>query len=244
MRIAVLASGSKGNSTYIEYNNTRILVDLGMPSIYVEDKLRNIEIDPKTIDGILITHTHADHILGIKAFCKKYKTPLYIAPRMEGALREPDMIYIKKEMVIKDISVKVIKNSHDEESYGFLINDKLVYITDTGYLNSKYFDMLNNKVMYIIESNHDIEMLMNGNYPHYLKQRILGDKGHLSNKDCSYYLTKLVGDNTKCIVLAHLSAENNSKEKALECLLSNENCKNITTIIVAEQNERTELIEI
>lgn len=248
MKVTVLASGSKGNSTYIEDNNTKILIDLGMSSNYIEERLMSIGVNPRTIDGILITHTHTDHIAGIKTFCKKYNTTLFISPKMESVIIEyvknPAISYIKKEMNIKDINIKVIKNSHDAESYGYVINEKLVYVTDTGYLNTKYFDMLSNKCMYIFESNHDIEMLMNGSYPHHLKQRILGDKGHLSNKDSSYYLSKLTGENTKCIILAHLSEENNTKELALETLMSYPSNKNIEIIMVADQKMQTELIEI
>lgn len=246
MKITVLASGSKGNSTYIEHNDTRILIDLGISSNYVEERLKELNVDPKAIDGILISHTHADHIAGISTFFKKYHTPVYVSPKMEQYMNisNPNYCHITKEMNIKDISIKVIKTSHDVESYGFIINDKLVYITDTGYINAKYFDMLSNKCMYIFESNHDIEMLMNGSYPHYLKQRVIGDKGHLSNKDSSYYLSKLIGEDTKCIVLAHISEENNTKEKALETFLSHEENKKVEKVIVADQKERTELIEV
>ena len=183
MKVTVLASGSKGNCTYIEDNDTKILIDLGISTNYVENKLSELDINPRTIDGILITHIHADHIAGIKTFCKKYKTKLYVTPKMENELKKDnstyDINYIKKEMNIKDIEIKVIKNSHDVESYGFIINEKLVYITDTGYLNTKYFEMLYNKDIYVMESNHDIEMLLHGSYPHYLKQRVWGDKGQI-----------------------------------------------------------------
>ena len=247
MKISVLASGSKGNSTYIEHNNTKILIDMGMSCNYIEKKLISMGVTPNSINGILITHIHIDHIAGIKTFCKKYNTPIFISPKAEHIIKEyvqnPNIVHIKKEMSIKDIEIKVIKNSHDTESLGFILNNELVYITDTGYLNSKYFDMLNNKVMYIIESNHDIEMLMEGSYPHHLKQRILGDKGHLSNKDCSYYLSKLIGDKTKYIILAHLSEDNNTKEKAIETLMLHNIDKKIKTI-VSQQKEKTELVEI
>ena len=100
--------------------------------------------------------------------------------------------------------------------------------------------------MYVFESNHDVEMLMNGHYPYHIKQRILGDKGHLSNKDSSYYLSKFVGNNTKCVILAHLSKDNNTKELALETL---QDClkkcnKDVEKILIAEQDKRTELIEV
>ncbi len=247
MKIVVLASGSKGNSTYIEQGETKILIDLGVPCNYVEDKLKDINVDPKDINLILITHTHSDHILGLKNFIKKYNTSILISPKMEEAIKknvkDPNIIYFRKEMDLDGLFIKIIKNSHDAESYGFIINERIVYITDTGYINSKHFSLITNKEVYIIESNHDVEMLMNGKYPHYLKQRILSDKGHLSNELCSYYLSKVVGDNTKYIILSHLSEENNTEEKALEELNKKINNEFIIKL-VAKQNESIGMIEI
>lgn len=247
MRVVVLASGSKGNSTYIEDNNAKILIDLGVSSSYVEENLKLIGVNPKDINCILITHTHSDHILGLKSFISKYDTSLLISPKMEPEIKKklsnPNLIYFRKEMDLDGISIKIIKNSHDSESYGFIINEKLVYITDTGYLNSKHFPLISNKEMYIIESNHDVEMLMNGKYPHYLKQRILSDKGHLSNEACSYYLSELIGDNTKYIVLAHLSEENNTPEKALE-ELNNKVTNDSIKKIIANQTIPLEAIDL
>lgn len=247
MKIVVLASGSKGNSTYIENNDKKILIDLGVSLEYIEDKLNNINVDPKDINCILITHTHSDHIIGLSKFIKKYDTSILISPKMESEIikkvKDPNIIYFNKEMDLDGLSIKIIKNSHDCDSFGFIINDKVVYITDTGYINSKHFPLISNKEVYILESNHDVEMLMNGSYPHYLKQRILSDKGHLSNEACSYYLSQLIGENTKYIILSHLSEENNTEEKALEEL--NNKIKN-TKIkkIVAKQNVPTGVIEI
>ena len=102
-------------------------------------------------------------------------------------------------------------------SIGFVIksdNKSLAYITDTGYINNKYFDVLYNHNLYIMESNHDVAMLMEGNYPHQLKKRILGNKGHLSNDDAAYYLSEFIGDKTKTVILAHLSDDNNTYDKS------------------------------
>ena len=110
-----------------------------------------------------------------------------------------------------------IKTSHDApDSRGYIIisgDDSIVYITDTGYINKKYFDILSNRNVYVMESNHDIEMLNNGSYPFNLRQRILSDKGHLSNYDSAKYLSSFIGNNTKCIILAHLSEDNNTEEE-------------------------------
>lgn len=244
MKVKVLASGSKGNVTYVEHDDTRILIDIGMRCIYVEEKLREMDVDPKSINAILITHTHNDHIQGLKTFSRKYSTKVFISPKMENEIDAKNIEYLTKEMSIGDIDIKVFKTSHDVPSYGYIINDELVYITDTGYINSKYFDMLKNKKIYIMESNHDIEMLEEGPYPYHLKQRVWGDKGHLSNKMSSEYLSKLIGDNTYAVVLAHLSEINNKEELALREFNEKENNRRVEKLIVARQKEPTELIVV
>ena len=242
MKVKVLASGSKGNVTYIEDNDTKILIDIGMRCCYVEEKLREMNVDPKDIDAILLTHIHKDHTLGLHTFARKYNIVAYMTPKMQKELSIDNVKYITKEMTIKGINIKVFRTSHDVESYGYIVQDSLVYITDTGYINNKYFDMLSNKKIYIMESNHDIEMLETGPYPYYLKQRIWSDKGHLSNEMSSEYLSKFIGDNTKVVVLAHLSEVNNTEEKALE-EFKNRNKKDVK-VILGKPKETTELIEI
>lgn len=248
MKVSVLASGSKGNCTFIEVGKTKILIDLGVSCRYIEQKLKEIKVNPKMINAVLITHTHIDHICGLPSFYKKYKPTIYIMPKMLTVLKEylDDFDYsFYDNNLINDVMVNIIKTSHDsEDSVGFLINNKLVYITDTGYLNQRYFKLLENKEVYIIESNHDIEMLINGKYPYHLKQRILSVKGHLSNKDASLYLSKLIGNNTKYIFLAHLSEDNNDQQTALNTLLSYIKEDMVEKIIITSQRERTELIEI
>lgn len=242
MKVKVLASGSKGNVTYVEDKDTRLLIDIGMRCIYVEEKLREMDVDPKSIDAILITHTHSDHIQGLKTFARKYNTKVYISPKMESEIDAKNIEYLTKEMTIGDIDIKVFKTSHDVPSFGYILNDELVYITDTGYINNKYFDMLRNKKIYIMESNHDIEMLEEGPYPYHLKQRVWSDKGHLSNKMSAEYLSNLIGDNTYAVVLAHLSEINNKEELALQEFNEKENNRRVEKLIIARQKEPTELI--
>jgi phosphoribosyl 1,2-cyclic phosphodiesterase len=248
MQVVVLASGSKGNVTYIENEGTRILIDIGKSCSYIEKELNEIGVDPKTIDAVLITHTHTDHTKGLKTFYKKYKPVIYVMPKMMIALTELleefKYHYFDDETTIGSFNVKIIKTSHDSlDSVGFLINDSIVYITDTGYINERYIETLQNKIIYIMESNHDIEMLYNGSYPYHLKKRIASDMGHLSNEAASLYLSKLVGNKTKHIVLAHLSEENNTKEIAFETLQKSISKKDID-ITIAKQDERTQVIEV
>lgn len=254
MKLCVLASGSKGNSTYIESSRSKILIDIGMSCLYIEKALDSIGIRPREIQGILITHTHSDHINGLRVFLKKYHTTLYITEKIYNELCSQieieNYVLIDKEFTLGNINIEVIKTSHDaEDSNGYIIHDEsasLVYITDTGYINRKYHEKLFNKNYYVIESNHDVELLMNSSYPYHLKQRILGDRGHLSNNSCADYMAKFIGNNTKGVTLIHLSEENNRKEIAYSTFadMLKENNKVVENIIISTQTEPTEVIEI
>ena len=255
MQVCVLSSGSKGNSVLVQTKNTKVLIDLGVTKSYVEEHLEEINVDPKEIQGILITHTHVDHVQGLKVFLKKYKIKLYVNEIILKLLNEyiDDFeyeLYNTNEIMIGDIKASIMKTSHDAKgSVGFVLenNDKsVVYITDTGYINKRYYNLLKNRSMYIFESNHDVEMLMTGKYPYHIKQRIVGDKGHLSNVDSSYYLSKFVGNKTETIVLAHLSDDNNTYDKALDSLKKalKSNKKEVKNILIAKQKQRTDLMEV
>lgn len=251
MKVCVLSSGSKGNTTYIESENSKILIDIGNTTKYVKEKLGNIGVQPEELDAILITHTHVDHIKGLKVFEKKYNIPVYMTEKMYNCVDYLDKYQLlTDEFDINDIHVTTVKTSHDtDDSRGYVLtcdNSSIVYITDTGYINKKYFDLLSNKNLYIMESNHDVEMLSNGNYPFQLRQRILSDKGHLSNYDSAKYLSSFIGDNTEYILLAHLSEENNTEKLAYETLVNrlNKDNKHVSNIIITKQDMETELIKL
>ena len=219
---------------------------------YISAKLKEIGVDIKDIDTILITHAHTDHINGLKKVVKDVKPKIYLTEKMLNELDYEIENYdlISDDFILGDLNVEIIKLSHDADDInGYILssNDKsIVYITDTGYINVKNHKRLKNKNLYIMESNHDVNMLMKGKYPYHIKMRILGDKGHLSNKDSANYLSNFIGDNTKHVILAHLSHENNEPEIALNNLKKVLKEKNINNpdIIVATQEERTELIEV
>lgn len=252
MKVVVLSSGSKGNTTYIETNETKILIDAGNSCKYIMNKFSELNINPNDLDAILITHTHVDHIGGLKTLLKKINPCIYFTEKMKSYLDFVDKYQIidDDKIIIKDMLIEIIKTSHDtEDSVGYIINNNgkaIVYITDTGYINRKYFEILRNRDFYIMESNHDIEMLNNSSYPFATRQRILSDKGHLSNYDSAKYLADFIGDKTKYIVLAHLSHENNTCELAYNTLKQRLDDEKIffNNIIIGKQNEETELIEI
>lgn len=253
MKIKVLASGSKGNCSYIETKTTRFLVDIGITYQRLKKELETLNLTPDDLDFLLLTHSHNDHTSGLKVLMKHTNFKIYANNEIRKELKDEISLLRQEdyadEIVYNNLIIKVFKTSHDAKgSVGFLFeedNASLVYITDTGYLNRKYFKMLTNKNIYYIESNHDEEMLMNGPYPYYLKQRIISDEGHLSNKTTARYLQKLIGSNTKAIILAHLSEHNNSEALALQA--TSEVLKTTSyqvSIIIAKQTESLQEIEV
>lgn len=254
MRISVLSSGSKGNVTYLEVNNKKFLLDAGRNYKYIENKLTEINVNIKDIDYVVITHNHTDHISALKTLVTKTGVAVITSQKMFFEIEDikdyPNILVCEDEIVIEGIKVTSIRSSHDaidSRNYIFEFNGKsLAYITDTGYINNKYFKMLKNLDIYLFESNHDIEMLQHGPYPAWLKKRVIGDDGHLSNKMASFYLSKLIGDKTKKIILIHLSETNNLESIALETI--NKTFKDygidFNNIECARQEEKTELVEI
>lgn len=254
MKVCVLSSGSKGNSTYVETSSHKYLLDLGRNKKYIEEKLKEIDVNPKDIDYIIISHSHDDHVSALETFTKRYKTKVFLTedilknlPYMKGY--ENLEIYDDKLILGEDL-ITSIKSSHDSnDARNFVIEDgkySLVYVTDTGYINQKNFKHLENKDIYLFESNHDIEMLNNGPYPKWLKKRVLSDTGHLSNISAGVYLSKFIGDNTKNIILIHLSETNNKPELALNTVkdVFNEYEIKFNNISCAKQDEISEVIEL
>lgn len=254
MKIEVIASGSKGNSNLLICGKTNVIIDAGISFLTIKRTLEQNQLTPSQINAILITHSHNDHVKGLKTLAEKTGANIYIPEGMYESLKD----LVKKEQVrivpntflIDDVVIELIHTSHDApSSVGYLITyqDKsLVYITDTGYINRKYLKRIKDKEIYVIESNHDEQMLMDGPYPYYLKQRVVGDEGHLSNYTTASYLKELVGEHTKYIVLAHLSEKNNKEELALQEVTNKleKVQRQNKTILVAKQHESLPLIEV
>ena len=223
MKICNLASGSSGNCTFISTEKYNILIDIGKTKKYIIEKLNSIGVDYQEIDYIFLTHTHDDHTSALKTFLKNHKAKLVITQKMFMELKDIDDLNIliyEEYPDIEGLNIQSFRMSHDTaDTRAFVIsenNSSIVYITDTGYINSKYFKNFKGKSAYFIESNHDIEMLTHGPYPEWLQKRVLSDVGHLSNKFAGIYLSKLIDKNTQNVLLLHLSEKNNTEECALQ----------------------------
>ena len=251
IKIKMLASGSKGNCGIILSNKTKLIIDMGISYITLKRRLEGNSLSLSEFSGILITHCHKDHTNGLKTLIKNTNIKVYIPQEMYDSLSEivpkDRCVFIEDIFNINDLEIELIHTSHDAPySVGFIISTKeksIVYITDTGYINRKYLKKMVGKDAYIIESNHDEVMLMDGPYPRYLKERVISDKGHLSNTTTAKYLKKIISKNTKYVVLAHLSETNNCETLALKAI-KDENIDENIEIIIARQHEETEMIEV
>ena len=256
MKVRIIASGSKGNSTYIECNELKILIDAGVSFSQMKKSLSEIGVDMSEINIVLITHSHNDHTKGLSMLLNHYSDivvctipEVYLDLVNNLKLNISKYILIDEDIFIENVLITSIRTSHDVPSSAYIIKSdstELVYITDTGYLNRKYFEKISNKDIYVIESNHDEKMLMDGPYPFILKQRILSDKGHLSNVTTAKILSKVIGEKTKYIFLAHISEHNNTKELALS-EIKRELSKSkfdLNKIIITDQFVSLDVVEV
>lgn len=262
MKITVLASGSKGNATYLETPKTKILIDAGISMLQIKSRLRAENIELSKLDAVFISHEHTDHVLHLASVLSRTGATLYIDEvsynvinrKTNNSLLSFKTVFLKNDCkyVFDDIFVVPIQLSHDSASiHGFLFKENsddknlsFASITDTGVIPEKYFSILRSINVLMIESNHDVEMLMTSRRPWPLIQRILAKTGHLSNETCVEYLSKIISGNTKHVILAHLSEECNEPQIAVnECYkVFGENPK--FELLVAEQYQQLSTIEV
>lgn len=216
MKILVVRSGSKGNATLIYDEGRLLLIDMGICQRDLKEACNSIGKNLIDIEAMLLTHEHSDHTAGIKYLDP---LPIYCTKETYDALNVVEILPYEK-FKIGHLEITPVSTSHDVKNpLGFVIKnktEKFVYLTDSGKIPAKTLAKLKNADYYVFESNHDVEMLMNTNRPYLLKRRIMGDKGHLNNVQSATYLTKVVGDKTKEIILAHLSEEANCPEVCLK----------------------------
>lgn len=216
MHYSLIASGSKGNCLYIEEKETHILIDLGLSLTRVNEELSRFNTSLENIDALFYTHNHSDH------FRPSSQIKRDVVYALDGILPEGYSYHPLKmfnPITIKDLTLTPIKTSHDTPvSCGFVIEgekEKLVYLTDTGMLIEEDLDYIINPDYLILEANHDIQMLLASDRSYELKTRILSDSGHLCNEDSAFAATRIVGEKTKEVILAHLSEECNTPVLAL-----------------------------
>ncbi len=221
MRIVVLGSSSSGNSTYVEFNDKKFLIDVGLGFNDIKDKLYDLGVSADEIDFIIITHAHNDHVRSLHSFSRVYNTKIYIGHETFLEYQKKDYIknyeFIDELNIIEGIKLHKIPISHDKKGFGFVFENEeksLAYMTDTGMIHSKFHELLKNRTIYLLESNHDVEMEMNGHKDEMTKIRNIGDMGHLSNEECAMYLNHFIGPNTKVIILMHISEHDNTYELA------------------------------
>lgn len=237
MRLCSIASGSSGNCIYVGSETTHLLVDVGISGKRTESGLEELGLTGRDIDGILITHEHADHIQGLGVIARKYEIPVYATAGTLGEIKklcatdkggglgriDCGLFHEVREDVkftIKDLTVNPMHISHDAaQPVGYRISyghKRVAVCTDLGIYNEYTVECLKGMDAMLLESNHDVNMLQVGPYPYYLKQRILGDRGHLSNENSGRLLCRILHDKLKTVFLGHLSKENNLPELAYE----------------------------
>lgn len=226
LAVCILASGSKGNATFVTSGSTSMLVDAGLTGIEIERRLKSRGLCPEDLDAILVTHEHTDHIQGVGVLSRRYNLPIYINRKTQkaaasqlGNVHDFRNFECGSTFMIKDLAIHPFSISHDaEDPAGFTVyqnGTKIGIATDLGIATSMVKEHLKGCSLLILEANHDATMLTNGPYPWYLKQRIKGRTGHLSNEASKNILSEVQHDRLEHVTLAHLSEINNTPQKAL-----------------------------
>lgn len=255
-----LYSGSTGNSSLIQTNTTKILVDAGESAKKIADALISLNIEPNQIDGILITHEHSDHVKGLGTFSKKYNVPVFAnletwdaMPTQKEKVSDNNInIFEFKEFNIGDISVLPFSIPHDAANpCGFSLSHdgkKISIATDIGHMTTNIVDNLTNSSFILLESNYDPNILKCSPYPYPLKQRILGPNGHLPNEMAGKTISYLANHGLNTVMLGHLSKENNFPELAYKTVVEqlindNINCDNFN-LSIANRDTISPIIDI
>ena len=226
LSLCMLASGSKGNATYISDGETSILVDAGLSGIELQRRLTSRRLAPEDLDAIVVTHEHSDHVRGVGILSRRFKLPVYINQKTEeassqlGSLHEIRPFECGTTFNISNLAVHPFSISHDaEDPAGFTVGQNgttLAIATDMGIATSMVREHLKHCALLILEANHDPQMLQAGPYPWPLKQRIQSRVGHLSNSESKKLLNELQHENLRHVILAHLSEINNTPQKAFD----------------------------
>ncbi|MGW8193400.1 MAG: MBL fold metallo-hydrolase [Desulforhopalus sp.] len=255
MRFAVLGSGSRGNSVYIESGKTGLLIDAGFSGKVISERLQAIGRDLSNVRGLCLTHEHNDHICGAGVLSRRCKIPTYAntgtftaGERKMGKLHQRKEFATGDELQVGDLLLRSFRISHDTaDPVGYVVTDgetSLGYLTDTGKISHLIERRLASCNGLILEFNHNLEMLRSGPYPLPLQQRVRSSQGHLSNDDGAKFLANLIGDHLRLVVLAHLSETNNRPQLARQAALESVTNWGETTLSVAAQDTPTVFFEL
>lgn len=256
-----LYSGSSGNSLLVETENTKLLIDAGVSSKKIETALNNLNIDPSSINGILITHEHSDHVQGLGTFAKKFDLSVFVnqktldaMPKQKEKIPEKNIkkFTIEEKFEIGDMKIKPFAIPHDAANpCGFNVfkdNKKISIATDIGHMTNGILKNLEDSIFVLLESNYDPEVLKFSRYPYPLKSRIAGLNGHLSNELAGKTISHLLGSGLEQAMLGHLSKESNFPELAyqtvLDELIRNDYNENSLSLGVASRDTHSKLIEL
>ncbi len=231
MKLCSIASGSSGNCIFAGSDSTSLMIDTGISGKRIEEGLNEIGHTAREMNGILITHEHSDHISGLGVMARRYGIPIYATAGTKRAILNcksmgeiPEELFREicpdADFVIGDITVSPVNISHDAaQPTAYVLRQgrkSMAVMTDLGRYDSYIVEKLQNLDLILLEANHDVHMLQVGKYPYYLKQRILGDRGHLSNELSGQLLSQILHEHLKTVILGHLSKENNYEQLAYE----------------------------
>ena len=230
MRFCVLGSGSKGNCTYIETGDTRILIDAGFSGIEIERRLSAIKVDAASLSAILVTHEHTDHIRGVAVLSRRHQITVFAnSETFQAAGKSLSKLYSRHEFTrgesftFRDLHIHPFSVSHDAaDPVGFIIKDgkrSMGYCTDTGMVSHLMRHLLSTCHGLVLECNHDPKMLNSGPYPPALQQRVRSKTGHLANSDAAIFLTEIIHEGLEHVVLSHISETNNRPAVAQDTVL-------------------------
>ena len=264
MRMMPIASGSSGNCIYVGSDNTHILIDAGVSRKKICEGLNKLDLSMKDISAILVTHEHIDHIKGLGVISRKDNIPVYTTKgTVKGICDTSSIGEVPNELFneitpdndfkLNDICIHSFNVSHDaNEPVAYTVTDgekKACVLTDLGYFDDYIVDNIKNPDVLMVEANYDLNLLQVGSYPYYLKQRIIGKKGHLSNENSGQLINDVLHNNLKKIILGHLSKENTYDKLAYETvrleidMSHNEYKSSDFNIEVAKRSEPSDIIQ-
>jgi len=242
MQIHVLASGSTGNATLLQIGGANILVDAGISARRIKQSLAAVGTAVEELDGILITHEHRDHVCGLPTLTRKFRLPVYARPATWDAIDKQTAVdkwvppecrrELAESLDIGQVKIEPFSISHDAaDPVGFSFyhsQQKCGFATDLGFVTDNVKKALALSDALVFEANHDVDLLKQGSYPWFLKQRIMSNRGHLANTDTGWTLARLDRKSHCHVFLAHMSQENNRPEiaeKTVATILAEQGCR-------------------